>query len=48
MLDGVTASAAQSAHLEIAFQQFEDNHADCLFTLRDDGDACDRLLQTRR
>ena len=43
--DRVAACAAQSAHFEIAFQQFVDNHADRVHTSRDDGDARERLRQ---
>ena len=45
MRDGATACAAQSAHLEIAFQLFVDNHADCALTSRDDGHSRERLRQ---
>jgi len=45
MRDWVVACAAQSAYLEIAFQQFVDNHADSVLTSRDDGDARERLRQ---
>ena len=41
----MVACAAQSAYLEIAFQQFVDNHADSVLTSRDDGDARECLRQ---
>ena len=43
--DGVAAFAAQSTHLEVAFQQFVDNHADRVLTSRNDGDARERPRQ---
>ena len=47
MRDGVAACAAQSAHLQVVFQQIVDNHADRVLTSRDDGDTRDRLHQRR-
>ena len=43
--DGVAACAAQPTHLEIAFQHFVNNHADCVLTSRDDRDARERWRQ---
>ena len=47
MRDWVVACAAQSAHPEIASQQFVDNHADGVLTSRDDGDAGQKRLRQK-